>query len=327
MSIRYTHALGALALAIGALAQGNAALANGYEHSSAGKDFSVFEKTFGVTKGKRRNHTKGFCIVGTFAPVDDAILRYTNSPIFKATSEVNGRVSHKGGNDLTPDDKFGDLGLAFEIFTASGDRHIMNMNTEDFFPASSPADFIDLVRAHGEGESAVKALADRRPELQAYLAHHKKSRDTKLRPYEGARFNSVNAFYLVDDAGEKTAIRWSMVPSGLRELVTVPSQDFFMNNMIANLANGTVSWDMVVTIANPNDDPNNAALRWEGEHSTITAARLTVTSVSSEIDGKCDAVNFDPTVLSNGFEPSDDPVLKARSQIYAHGLGVRISEK
>jgi len=297
------------------------------ENDTTQSDFAVFEGTFGVTEGKRRNHTKGFCFVGEFAPVDPAILAYTNSPIFQTKSAVNGRVSHKGGNNLTPDNAFSDKGLAFDIETPDGDYHIINVNTEDFFPASNPSDFIDLVRTLPQGGDAVKALAAQRPELAAYLQHHKQDRDTTNRPYEGTTFNSVNAFYLVDDAGTRTAIRWSMVPTRPQDFVVPQSKNFLMDNMNANLAAGAVSWDMVVTIANAEDDPDNAAIQWTGDHTQITAARLSVLSTETETDGECDAMNYDPTVLSEGFDLTDDPILEARSQIYAHGVGVRLGEK
>jgi catalase len=315
-------------LAICIVALPLSAAAQDVEYNTAEQDYKVFEGTFGVTKGKRRNHTKGFCITGEFTPVDAAILDYTNSPIFTQAAAVNGRVSHKGGSNTAPDDKFGDLGLAFELTTPNDDYHIINVNTEHFFPASNPADFIDVVRAKGIGGEAVKALAAERPELRAYLNFHKKERSKELRPYEGTTFNSVNAFYLVDEDGNRTAIRWSMVPSGEQGMVAdLNPENFLMENMNANLAKGTVSWDMVVTIANDDDDPNNAAIRWEGDHKQITAARLTVTSTSTETEGTCDEVNFDPTVLSDGFEVTDDPILEARSHIYAHGIGVRLGEK
>ena len=315
------------AFVIGLAAIPMAAQAGGPEYNTVKDDFEVFEGTFGVTAGKRRNHTKGFCFVGEFSPVDPAILTYTKSPIFRATSSVNGRVSHKGGNNTTPDNAFSDRGLAFDITTPDGDYHIINMNTEDFFPASNPSDFIDLVRALPKGGEAVKALAAERPELAAYLKHHKKDREKVNRPYEGTTFNSVNAFYLVNDAGERTAIRWSMVPATPKGFVVEQSESFLRENMDANLAAGDVSWNMVVTIANPDDDPDNAAIRWTGDHTQITAARLTVLSTATEADGDCDAMNYDPTVLSDGFEVSDDPILAARSAIYAHGVGVRLGEK
>lgn len=303
------------------------ALADGHAYTSAKEDFEVFEGTFGVTEGKRRNHTKGFCFVGEFSPVDPAILTYSNSPIFQTVSKVNGRVSHKGGNNATPDNKFSDRGLAFDITTPDGDYHIINVNTEEFFPASTPSDFIDLVRTLPKGGDAVKALAAERPELAAYLKHHKQDREKVNRPYEGTTFNSVNAFYLVNDASERTAIRWSMVPTTPKDFVVAQSENFLMDNMNANLASGEVSWDMVVTIANAEDDPDNAALRWTGDHTQIVAARLTVLSTATEADGDCDAMNYDPTILSDGFEVSDDPILEARAQIYAHGVGVRLGEK
>jgi len=68
----------------------------------------AFEGVFGVTDGKRRNHTKGYCITGDFFRVDDAILDYSNSPIFTEVSKVVGRVSHKGGKNTAPDNTFGD---------------------------------------------------------------------------------------------------------------------------------------------------------------------------------------------------------------------------
>jgi hypothetical protein len=40
-----------------------------------------------------------------------------------------------------------------------------------------------------------------------------------------------------------------------------------------------------------------------------------------------DSVNFDPLVLSKGFESSAAPMLAARSAIYALGLSKRLSQK
>ena len=293
---------------------------------TAQRTFDSMEINNGVTKGKRRNHTKGICFVGEFSPADTAIQQYSNSPIFAGTSTVNGRLSHKGGNNLAPDDKFGDYGLAFEITTADDDSHIFAMNTEDFFPFSRPEGVMQLMEAKVAGGDAVKDFAASSPELQAYKAHHG-ARDKTLRPYEGSTFNSINSFYLVDEAGEKTAIRWSFIPSTPQKVALEPTPDFLGDNLKANLAAGPVSWDMVVIFANPDDDILNPAIMWTGEHKQITAAKLTVISTSSETEGACDPVNFDPTLVSDGFEPSEDPMLEARSIIYAIGAGKRLSEK
>lgn len=285
-----------------------------------------FEKIFGVTEGKRRNHTKGFCFDAEFIPADPAIRDYTASPIFRQTSPVIGRLSHKGGDNLAADHKPADYGLAIRIDAPDDVVHIINMNTLDFFPVSTPRAFAELMRAKAGGKAAVKAFAKKSRELQAYKKHHAR-KDRTLRPYEGATYNSVNSFYLVGAGGKRTAIRWSFIPAREQKVVLKPEQDFFFENMKANLAAGDIVWDMVVTLANPGDKVDNANIPWTGEHKTITAAKLKVKAVSTERDGRCDTINYDPLVLSDGFEPSGDPLLAARSISYAISADKRLREK
>ncbi len=312
-------------LASSLLLVSNLAQAQGAVQKSE-KAFAAFEELFGVTKGKRRNHTKGFCIEGHFAPADPAILKYSMSPIFRGRSDFVGRVSHKGGKNKTPDNKYGLYGLAFELTTAGGDAHIINMNTEHFFPVATPEAFTELLIAKATSKEAVKAFAANNPELRAYKAYHGKL-DKSLRPYEGATYNSINSFYLVNEKGERTAVRWSFVPSGNQELQLEPKEDFLLENMKANLASGGVSWDMVITLANEDDAIDNPSVLWTGDHARITVARLTVKAAMTESDGQCDEINYDPLVLTDGVEPSEDPLLEARSLIYAIGVGKRLSEK
>lgn len=286
---------------------------------------TAFEDVFGFTEGKRRNHTKGFCIVGTLTPQDAEIQTLSQSPLFTDQSTVLGRVSHKGGHANPSDAKFGHYGLALEISTDDGDFHQMSMNTEHFFPVSTPEDFTALMQAKAKGAEAVKAFAANSPELRAHKAYHSEI-DKSLRPYEGATYNSINSFYLVDADDNRTPVRWSFVPAGEQEIVLDPSEDFFFENMQTNLSKGSVSWDMIVTVANSDDAVDNPAIMWTGAHETITAATLEVTSISREADGQCADISFDPNVVSDGFEPSDDPVLAARSIIYSIALSKRLGE-
>ncbi|MCV0425193.1 MAG: catalase [Roseibium sp.] len=293
---------------------------------NAEKAIAAFEDVFGVTQGKRRNHTKGYCIEGEFRPVDATIRNYSTSSLFTGKSSVVARVSHKGGNNAAADDKFGHFGLAMEITTADGDLHIFNMNTEHFFPVPSPEAFTELMRAKATGKDAVAAFVAKSPELRAHKKYHAEI-DKTLRPYEGATYNSINSFYLIDKTGQKSAIRFSFVPAGEHKIVLEPRQDFFLQNIQANLQAGEVAWNMIVTIANPDDPVNNPAALWTGEHHQITAAKFVVMSATTEADGQCDAINYDPLVLSDGFAPSEDRMLEARSLIYAIGVGKRLSEK
>ena len=88
-----------------------------------------------------------------------------------------------------------------------------------------------------------------------------------------------------------------------------------------------VSWDMVITLANPDDVIDNAAIQWIGDHKKMTAGTLKVLSLSSEKNGNCDTINYDPMVLSSGLIPSEDPLLQARRNSYAISFGKRMLEK
>ena len=286
----------------------------------------VFEKLFGVTEGKRRNHTKGFCFNATLTPYDSDIHNYSNSELFTGTSEVVGRLSHKGGKSAPSDANAGLYGMSLAITTAYNSKNMMSLNTEDFFPVATPEAFIELLRAKKKGKEAVKAFKENNPELQRYVAHMAK-KPKVLKPYEGHTFNSVSSFYLADDKNNKTAVKWSFVPAAEQSLNLEPSQDFFYQNMQRNLDKGEIIWDMIITIANDGDIVNNPSVQWTGEHKKITAAKLKVSSINTEAAGQCDDINYDPTVLSAGIEPSDDPLFQARRDIYAITFAKRLAEK
>jgi len=51
-----------------------------------------------------------------------------------------------------------------------------------------------------------------------------------------------------------------------------------------------------------------------------------LTSVDSDRPGNARDINFDPLVLPDGIEPSDDPLLSARSAVYGASYRKRSSE-
>ncbi|WP_271271153.1 catalase family peroxidase [Aliamphritea hakodatensis] len=292
--------------------------------STAVKTVDAFEKVFGVTAGERRNHTKGFCFSATLSPVDNGIQQYSVSPLFTGESEVIGRLSHKGGNAKAADNVPAEYGMGLSVNLSDGTNHRMSMNTLDFFPVSTPQAFADLMVAKAQGKAAVKTFKAANPDLQRFSAHNKQ-KTKQLTSYEGTTYNSINSFYLVDAQGQKTAVRWSFVPVVKQGITVAQGQDFFYSNMVQNLDAGPVEWNMVVTLANPEDVVANAALPWEGEHQEVVAARLSVNAISAT--GACDNINYDPLILSAGFEPSEDPLLQARRDAYAVSFGRRLSEQ
>jgi len=175
-------------------------------------------------------------------------------------------------------------------------------------------------------QSCLSAPAQTRTEEDARLALESVARDLLRRPENG--FDLAFSIGINEDSsGKKSAMRFSFRPSGEEGIVVDTHPDFFLENIQTNIAKGGVSWDMVVTLANPGDPVADPSAQWTGDHNEIVAARFIAEKAMAESDGRCDELNFDPTVLSDGFAPSEDPMLEVRSMIYALGVGKRLSEK
>ena len=59
----------------------------------------------------------------------------------------------------------------------------------------------------------------------------------------------------------------------------------------------------------------------------IDVGTLTITHIEGEAPGNCRDVNFDPLVLPSWIEPSDDPLLSARSAAYSTSFTRRAGEE
>jgi catalase len=81
-----------------------------------------------------------------------------------------------------------------------------------------------------------------------------------------------------------------------------------------------------VTIGQAGDPTNDATQAWPEGRQQVDAGTVTIDRASSEDTGRCTAVNYDPLVLPAGIEPSDDPLLSARSAAYARSFTLRADE-
>ncbi|HAS47261.1 MAG TPA: catalase [Microscillaceae bacterium] len=287
----------------------------------------VFEEKFGVHQGKRRNHIDGFCFVGEFKIKDKAIINLTKSKIFSEIPlKVIGRFSHKGG--VKKDESAsGEYGMAFEISLPDGLSHNFSMNTLDFFPVNTPEGFLQLMKAKVSGKKEDFAqLKKDHPEFVNYKKHYKNKPKKGLRSYANHQFNSINSFLFVNDKGKITPVRWSFVPRNEEtKLDAVTQVDFYKETQKALNKHQKLVWDMVVIVANEDDPVNDASALWTGDHQKIVAATLTVSAVMPR--GDCTDKNFDPLRLTEGIQPSKDPVLKFRSPAYAMSFSRRMKEK
>ena len=103
--------------------------------------------------------------------------------------------------------------------------------------------------------------------------------------------------------------------------------DFLVDELRRRIAAQPAEFNLRLQLAEPGDNLVNPTVQWPEARRMITAGRLVIDKVEAGTGGACDPITFNPLVLPKGIEPSDDPVLHARSAAYAVSLSRRLSGK
>jgi catalase len=140
-------------------------------------------------------------------------------------------------------------------------------------------------------------------------------------------FFGLNAFRFTNHAGATVPVRWSVVPQGSPAIPpSSHGKDYLFDDVIRAVAQQPVSWRLVLTIGDPSDPTNDATKAWPQSRRTVDVGTITITAVQTEAAGNARDINFDPTVLPDGITASDDPLLAARSAVYARSFTRRAEE-
>ncbi len=211
----------------------------------------------------------------------------------------------------------------------------MTMLNTPVFGASSPQTFLnDIVAKQPRGDTGkpdperIKAFHAAHPDSRAqseFLARHNPPASWVSSSYFG-----IHTFKFVSRESSTTLVRWRFVPrDGEVELtdaqLSSAPQQFLEANLIERVRRGPVHWDMIVTIGEAGDPEIDPTKLWPQDRREIRAGTLTIVSAQPQKGAACEKVNFDPLVMSDGIQPSNDPVLLFRSPAYAISVGKRLS--
>ena len=294
---------------------------------------NVLEKNAGVHPGFRRNHAKGVCVIGHFESTEEA-RAYSTAQVFNTPrTPVVGRFALPGGNPYAPDNSVPIRSLALRFNQADGQQWRTGMNSMPVFPVGTPEAFYQLqqaqspVPATGKPDpAAAPAFFAAHPETAPFLQWVKTAKPSAS--YATETYNGINAFYLVNAAGQRQAVRWGVVPIARDGAVSGPPQgaDFLEKDLLQRLQEGPLRWQLLITLADPGDPTDDASKAWPGTRKVLNAGTLVLESSQAQNSGECRDVNYDPLILPSGIEASKDPLLAARSAVYARSYLRRTSE-
>ncbi|WP_412048090.1 catalase family peroxidase [Klebsiella variicola] len=305
------------------------------ERLTSDKLVNVLEQSGGKHKGYRRNHAKGICVLGTFVSNGNASALSRALVFSKGETAVTGRFAIAGGNPGAPDYAVPVRSMALSFQQANGEQWRTGMNAMPFFPVSSVEGFYELQKATLPDAATGKPNPEKigtfvmkHPEIKPFFAWAKQTVPSSS--WASDRFNSLNAFRLIDKGGNGHLVRWSMMPhAAFTPINDIDKQnkDFLQQDLQRRLAQGPLKWDLVFTLAQAADNGNDATKAWPADRKTIVAGTLVLTSAIPQQQGPCNDINYDPLILPDGIAASDDPILNARSSAYAKSYNLRTHEQ
>jgi catalase len=296
----------------------------------------ALEGAYGRHKGKRRNHTKGLGAVGYFVGTKEA-AELSRSGLFAGDRiEVIARFSLAGGDPSASDSERSPRGIGLEFRLKGGALQHMTMIHTPMFFARTPSTFLDKFLALAKDVHTGKADPGK---LAAFLKQHPDNAaqfhflQTNNPPasYANTAFYGIHTFRFVDQNARSTNVRWRFKPEdGEKTLTDAQFQrepkEFLEEAFRERLKEGPVRWDMIVTIGEPGDSEDDPTILWPSARREIRAGTLTL--ISSSLDQVSGAynINFDPMLMADGIEPSNDPILRFRSSSYAVSHSRRLTE-
>ncbi|AOE84976.1 catalase family peroxidase [Pseudomonas sp. TCU-HL1] len=327
--------LAVIGLAVGGLAAGFAYAAGwvGAERLTPQNIIDAFEANAGKFPGYRKNHAKGLCITGHFES-NGAAAGLSRASVFTAGQyPVVGRLAIGGSNPHAPDAGVPTRSMALQFQLPGGEQWRTAMNTPPVLPVATPEAFYEQVLASRPDPATGKPDPAK---LQAFFAAHPESAAFRqwaqgYKPsnsFANVAYNGINAFRLVDATGNIHFARWSVQPEAPFEPQgdAGADPDFLSHDLQQRLSRGPLRWQLLLTLAEPGDPTDDATRQWPAERGTVHAGTLVIEHAESQEQGVCRDINYDPLVLPNGIQASDDPILAARSAAYAVSYNRRTRE-
>ncbi|MGO8920716.1 MAG: catalase family peroxidase [Stellaceae bacterium] len=296
-----------------------------------------FEQANGSHPGFRRNHAKGVCASGWFESNGQAAALSKAAVFAPGRVPVIGRFALAGGMPFQADATATVRSMALRFLPPGGEEWRTGMNNIPVFAVNSARGFYDQLLASVPDPATGKPDPAR---MKAFLAAHPESvraiATIMRRPvssgFADATYNSLDAFRFVNAAGAAVPVRWSAVPvqpfvAQSAAQAASGEKNYLFDDLGAEIERHPLQWRLVVTIAQPGDPTDDATPPWPDDRRQLEAGMVTIDTLSSEDNGRCTDVNYDPLVLPSGIEPSDDPLLSARSAAYARSFTLRAGEK
>ena len=289
----------------------------------------TIRETGGAQPGNRALHAKGKLYRGTFTATPEAAQLSRAAYLNGSPVPALIRFSNGSGNPKQPDNVPGVRGMAVKFTLPDGSTTDVSTQTAKLFPASTPDGFISLLHAMRPGRAAPLRLIGYIATHPRFLAALPVVREANKVPasYGTVAYHGLHAFRWVAADGSARFVRYHLLPAAGEQVVPpdaakTKGADFLVEEFDQRLAAQPVRFDLQVQIAADGDSTVDPSKPWRSTQ-TVTVGTLEITGVDTEREHGSDIVVFDPMRVTDGIEPSDDPVLRFRTIAYSASVKLR----
>jgi catalase len=295
------------------------------DNELAREAIGAMHEAFGPHEG-RVVHVKGGWAEATFTgtPEGAALCRaqFLDGRPFSALV----RFSNGGGNPDAHDGDRGGRGIAVKLHLDDDARTDLLGISVPAFTARTPEDFVEYVKlARRDPDTGQPDMAA----IGAFLAAHPETAAAlgaagAMPPpasWLAVTYNGIHAFRWSSADGHARWVRTRWVPEGGNETLTDEEaqsrdRDYLAADLRSRLAAGPASFVLQARLAGEGDPVDDPTAAWPEDREAVAVGNLLVERPIEAPETASDIRVFDPMRLCDGIEPSGDPILRFRPQVY-----------
>ncbi|MCM3612123.1 catalase family peroxidase [Planococcus sp. MERTA32b] len=290
------------------------------------------EKVFGEYKTFRRAHSRGTGYEAIFTANGEG-KKWTVAPhLREGSTKAVVRFSHSSPDPFWTDNLSPVKGMAVQFQLPDG--QVMNSVgvTSPIFFSRTPEVFtemLDIAKSFKKGRPRLRDLITlfiKYPESRAAIRIIRKMQSPAS--FATGLYHSIHAFYLVNGTGQRVPVKFEWQPeAGVESLTPAEAASVekgdFEKELEERVVRGETAFRLMAVVGDAEDPVDDPTKDWAKDRKKVELGRLVLTKKTDEAEG----LLFDPTVLAEGIECTDDPILHFRNPAYAISYMRREGEK
>jgi catalase len=287
--------------------------------TSPERAMEIIHARYGAHDGHRALHAKGVICAASFTATPEA-------PDLTRAGHMSGepvpatvRFSNGGGDPTVPDYVPDVRGLAVSFHLPDGSRTDILAQTLPHFPFRDQEGFLRAVEVSKPSLGALlkfPAFAFRHTNAISKLPEANRIMGRRA-SFAARTYYAFHAYRWIDAGGGERFVRYRWLPTidepDLPKDAVKGRRDYLFEELSERLEREPVRMELEVQIAGEGDDPDDPSDEWPEERRRVIVGTLEVTDVDQDAD---DGIVFDPMRVVDGIEPSGDPALRYRPDVY-----------